>query len=154
MTQKSDFNAEEWSTVLEGPATAGLIVVAAQRGGTIREAMAMAKTYAHVAQEHETNDLIREIASARPEVDPKRYKSAEELREQGLQRVREAVSLIEQKGTPEEAEAYKRFTLTVADHAAHADKTGGFLGVGGREVSDSEEAALKELEETLGVTRG
>ena len=45
MTTKADFNAEEWERVLQGPAIAGLIVVAAQRGGTIREGMQMAKEY-------------------------------------------------------------------------------------------------------------
>ena len=34
MTGKSDFTPEEWEVVLEGPPSGGLIVVAAQRGGT------------------------------------------------------------------------------------------------------------------------
>ena len=34
MTRKADFNAEEWSTVVEGPLFAGLKVVSSHRGGT------------------------------------------------------------------------------------------------------------------------
>ena len=45
MTTKAEFNAEEWSKITEGPALAGLIVIASQRGGTIRESLAMAKVY-------------------------------------------------------------------------------------------------------------
>lgn len=153
MTQKSEFNAEEWTTVLEGPALAGLIVIAAQRGGTIREAMAMAKTYAHVAQEHEGVELVREVAAARPEVRREDYSSPETLRQQGLDRVREAVAIVERRATPEESQAYRRFALRVAEQAAHAHKTGGFLGIGGQEISTEEEMALQELEGALGVTR-
>ena len=42
MTTKAEFNAEEWQNVAEGPALGGLIVIAAQRGGTIRESVQMA----------------------------------------------------------------------------------------------------------------
>jgi len=34
LTGKADFTPEEWQSVLQGPATAGMIVVTAQRGGT------------------------------------------------------------------------------------------------------------------------
>ena len=51
MTKKAEFNAEEWSTILEGPATAGMIVVAAEKGGTIRESMGIAKAYAEAAKD-------------------------------------------------------------------------------------------------------
>ena len=36
MTKKADFNADEWSTIAEGPLLAGMRVVTASRGGTIR----------------------------------------------------------------------------------------------------------------------
>ena len=43
MTSKSDFTAEEWQLILEAPPSAGMIVVTAQRGGSFRETIAMAK---------------------------------------------------------------------------------------------------------------
>ena len=45
MTTKAAFSPEEWKTVLQGPPTAGMIVVTAARGGMIRETIAMAKAY-------------------------------------------------------------------------------------------------------------
>ena len=57
------------------------------------------------------------------------------------------------KASPEELDAYKRFTLTVAERAAQADKSGGVLGIGGERVSESESAALDEIAATLGVER-
>ena len=34
MTTKSEFNADEWETVIDGPALAGLIVIARRRTGS------------------------------------------------------------------------------------------------------------------------
>jgi hypothetical protein len=151
MTKKAEFNAEEWSQVLEGPALAGLIVVSAERGGTIREAISMAKAYTAAREQYAGNELLDEILSSRPEADPRKYGGPEELRERGLQRIAETVRLLEQKATPEEVDAYKRFTVDVARHAAEAHKEGGFLGVGGKRVSDAEQEALKQIASTLGI---
>jgi hypothetical protein len=46
VTAKADFSEEEWKQVLEGPTSAGLIVIASDRGGSIRETFSMAKAYA------------------------------------------------------------------------------------------------------------
>ena len=45
MTAKADFTAEEWTIVLEGPPSAGMIVLTAQSGGTFRETWAISKAY-------------------------------------------------------------------------------------------------------------
>ena len=153
MTRKAEFNAEEWSLVLEGPPTAGMIVITAQKGGTIRESISMAKTYTEAREEYAGTELLDEVLAARPELDPNRYRSPEEAHDQGLQRIRDAVALLEVKAAPEEVEGYKRFTLEVAERAAVAHKEGGFLGIGGEEVSEAERAALDELAATLGVER-
>jgi len=152
MTKKADFNAEEWSLLLEAPAVAGMIVITADRGGMIRESMSMGRAYAEAQKEHAADDdLIEEIVSARPDVDPKRYKSPEELRERGLARITEAANLLERKATSEEAEGYKRFIVHLADTVAHAKKEGGVLGIGGKAVSDQERAALEEIASALGT---
>ena len=52
MTGKADFTQDEWKLVLEAPPSAGLIVVTAQKGGTFRETIAMAKGYAEARQQH------------------------------------------------------------------------------------------------------
>ena len=45
MTAKAEFDAEEWSAVVEGRALAGMIDLSADRGGSIRETLALAKAY-------------------------------------------------------------------------------------------------------------
>ncbi len=151
MTRKADFNAEDWSVVLQGPPIAGMIVITAERGGTLRESVSMGQAYVEARKQHDESELLGEILAARPELDQTRFSSPEELRSQGLQRLRDAVQLLEQTATPEEVEDYKQFIVTLADKVAGAHKEGGFLGAGGKPVSDSERAALDEIAATLGL---
>jgi hypothetical protein len=150
MTGKADFSPEEWEVVLKGPPSAGMIVITAQRGGTFRESFSMAKSYGEARKQHGDSELLDEIASTKPEIDRTRYHSPEELKEHGLQHLREAVELLEQKGTPEEVDEYRRFVLTLANRVADAHKEG-FLGVSGERVSEAEGAAVAEIAEALGT---
>ena len=52
MTTKAAFTPEEWTVVLEGPPTAGMIVITAGHGGMVRETIAMSKAYAETRAEH------------------------------------------------------------------------------------------------------
>ncbi|MBA2507081.1 MAG: hypothetical protein H0V29_14250 [Thermoleophilaceae bacterium] len=151
MTTKAEFNAEEWQTVEQGPLFAGVRVVAASRGGTIRESLAIGKAYSEARKHHGESELLDELVASPPNADPKSMPSGEDAATITVARVREATDLVEAKATPEEAEAFKRFVLTVAEAAANAHKEGGFLGVGGERVSEAERKALDELAATLGV---
>src|ERR1022692_3188332 len=104
MTTKAAFSPEEWKVVLEGPPTAGLIVVTAARGGTVRETIAMSKAYAQARTQHGASELLDEIVAAKPQMDHTRYHSAQELRDAGLARVRDAVALLGAKASDEEVE--------------------------------------------------
>jgi hypothetical protein len=150
MTNKSDFNAEEWSKIVQGPPLAGLLVITAQKGGSLRESLALGKAYAEARQAQGDHPLLDSIVAEQPQIDPKRYDSPEALRSEGVQQLREAVELLEQKdAAPEEVDAYKGFIVALAERAAHAHKEGGFLGVGGEEVSESEQAMLDEIRAAL-----
>ena len=104
MTARGDFTPEDWQVVLEGPPSAGMIAVTAQRGGTFRESIAMAKAYVEARKQHGESELLDEIVSVKPEIDHTRYHSAEELKENGLKHLRDAVELVERKATGEELE--------------------------------------------------
>jgi hypothetical protein len=144
MTGKADFTQQEWDLVLEGPPSAGMIVVTAQRGGTIRETLAIAKAYAEARQRHGESELLDEIVAAKPEIDHTRYHSVAELKQHGLQHLRDAVELLERKATPGEVEGYRRFVLTLADKVASAHREGG------ASVGDAERAAIAEISTSLG----
>ena len=152
MTEKAAFNAEEWDTVRRGPATAALMVIAADRGGTVRESLAVGKEYTE-ALRADPGSILAEIASDPPKLDRERLGTPAELPVTGPQAISEAVSLLESRATPEEVEAFKRFCLDVAERAAEATKSGDFLGVGGKRVSQEENAALDQVASTLGIER-
>ena len=146
MTGKGDFNEEEWKTVLEGPPSAGVIVAAASRGGTFKESFAMAKAYVEARKQHGQSELLDEIEAAKPHVDHTRFHSYDELKTAGLQHLREAISVLERKATPEEVDAYRRFVVSVAEHVAHAHREDGM------EVSGPEQAAMDEVAAAMNAT--
>src|ERR671922_601257 len=143
MTGKNEFTEEGWQTVLEGPPLAGLLVITAQRGGSIRESFALARSYAEARQQHGESELLDEIVSASPEFDRKRYGSEEELEREGLARLREAVGVLERKATPGEVEDYRKFVVTLAKRVAAAHKEGD------ESISPPEQAAMDRVEESL-----
>jgi hypothetical protein len=144
MTGKTDFTDQEWELVLEGPPSAGMIILTAQRGGTIRETVAIAKAYVEARQQHGESELLDEIVAAKPERDHTHYHSVEELKQGGLKHLRDAVDVLEQKATPSELDAYRRFVLTLADKVANAHREDGVS------VSDAERAAIDEISASLG----
>jgi hypothetical protein len=148
MTTKSQFNAEEWEHVAQAPALAALRVMLADRGGAIRESIALGKAYAEARREG-GSELIEDLVASPPRVDPASMGQPDQLREQLPQRIRDAVRTVEEKATPEETEQYRSFILRVADVVAHAANEGGVLGIGGKQVSDQEQAVLDELGQEL-----
>jgi hypothetical protein len=149
MTTKTEFNAEEWERVTQAPALAGLMVITADRGGTLRESIALGKAYAE-ARRDGGSQLLEQIVATAPQLDPASMGPPDQLREQAPQRIRDAVRIVEEKATPEEADEYRQFVLRLADVVAHAHKEGGVLGIGGKEVSPDEQGVLDQLASTLG----
>lgn len=152
MTQKADFNAEEWSTIVDGPLYAGMRVISADRGGTLRESLAMGRVYQDARQHHGESQLLDELVKSPPAIDPDQVRQAGgDVAALTSKQLSEATSILEQKATPEEVDAYKTFVMTVAQAVASAHKEGGFLGIGGKQISDAENQALDEISKALGA---
>ena len=145
MTRKADFSEDEWHVIAQGPPTAGMIVITAQRGGTFRETFSMAKSYTEARKAHGASELLDEIVSSRPQLDHTRSHSPEELREHGLRHLRDAVALLAAKA-PGELEEYKRFTIGLAKNVADAHREGG----SDDGTSDAERAAIDQVTAALG----
>jgi len=144
MTGKAAFSEQEWKTILEGPPSAGMILVTAGRGGTIRETLAIGKAYAEARKQHGSSELLDEIIAAKPEIDHTRYHSFEELKEHGLQHLRDAVAVLGAKATPDEVNDYRGFVVALAERVAHAHREDGV------DVSPPEQAAIDEISASLG----
>jgi hypothetical protein len=143
MTTKAAFTPEEWTTVIEGPTSAGMMIVMASHGGTFRETYAMSKAYVEARSEHGQSELLDEIISTRPKADHTRAHSPEELRTHALALIREAVGLVAAKATPEELEGYRGFVITVANKVAAAHREDG------QDVSPPEAEAIAAITEAL-----
>jgi hypothetical protein len=151
VTSKSAFNAEEWETIAEAPVFAGLRVVAASKGGTIRESLAVAKLYAHAREKQGDGELLDQLVASAPPVNTEAVRSAGgDIVTVSNERLRDALRLLAEKATPEEVDEYKQFVLEVAQAAAEAHKEGGFIGIGGKPISEEEQAALDEIRAVLG----
>ncbi len=148
MTSKSEFTAEEWQLILEAPPSAGMIVVTAQRGGSFRETVAMAKAYVEARQQHGKSELLDDIVAAKPEWDHTHSHSPEELKQHGLQHLRDSIAVLGSKATPEEVDEYRRFIVTLSHRVAAAHREHG------QEVSEAEQAAIDDITEALQAPAG
>ena len=142
MATKADFSAEEWKQVVEGPATAGFIALTAASGGTFKETIALARAWTDARRAHGASQLLDDIAAEKPTFDRHRYRTPQDLHDDGLQRIGEAVDLVRSK-SPDDLAAYREFVLGVATKVAAAHKEGG------QEVSPPEQAALDEIRARL-----
>jgi hypothetical protein len=145
MTTKAAFSPSEWQLVLEGPPTAGLLVITASHGGTFRETVAMSKAYVEARAEHGESELLDEIVAEKPRMERGKVHNPEELRDQGLDCLREVTTLLEHKATAEERDEYRRFVLTVANKVAAAHREGG------EQVSPGEQQAIQDITTALGM---
>ncbi|MEW6422853.1 MAG: hypothetical protein AB1511_14210 [Deinococcota bacterium] len=165
MSVKDNFTAEEWFTVMNGPGRAGAAVVAASPSGLtglVAEAQAIAQAVREEVSAQGRTPLLEAMAAdlLGTPPDPKtlagqeRPRNLEEARAQSLEGVRQAVWLVDSKASPEDAAAYRRLLWTVAERTAGAAKEGGFLGLGGEQVSEKERDVLDELRGVLGLEGG
>ena len=141
MTGKADFTEQEWELVREGPTAAGMYALMASKGGSFRESWALAKTYAEARQEHGESELLDALVADKPST--KRYGSAEQVEQEGLSKLSQAVELLEQKAAPGEVAGYRHFVLEVAGNVAKAHKEEG------EGVSPDERQAIEKITSSL-----
>jgi hypothetical protein len=78
--------------------------------------------------------------------------SADKVRALTLEDCKAVSALLAAKATPQEANEYKQWALSVAEKVAAAASEGGFLGFGGERVSDTERQLIAQIRTALGET--
>lgn len=165
MSVKDNFTSEEWFKVMTGPGRVGAAIVAASPSGVtglVAEARALAEAIREQVSAQGRTPLLEAMAADLMGTPPdpntlpqeERPRNLEEARARSLEGVRQAVWLVSSKASPEDAAAYRRLLWTVAERTAGAAKEGGFLGIGGEQVSDQERAVLDELRRVIGLDQG
>jgi hypothetical protein len=146
VTTRAAFSPSEWHQVLEGPPAAGLLVITASHGGTLRETIAMSKAYTEARAEHGDSELLDEIVAEKPRIERGgSVHNPEELRDQALACLTDATALLQDKATVEERDEYRRFVVTVASKVAAAHRESG------KQVSAPEAQAIQDIRTALGM---
>jgi hypothetical protein len=159
MTSKADYTDEEWTRLRRAPFVAGLAISMADPGGPIemaKETMATLRAATTppsqeellVAVSHDIASMMNQKQNPLKDFKPDSAALAGKMVLDELKTVNEIATA---KATPEEADAYRRWLLAVAQAAADAAKEGGFMGFGAELVSQGEQRMLGELRMTLGV---
>jgi hypothetical protein len=142
----------DWSRVQSAPAAALMMVATADLSGplgSIKEVQAASKAMADAARQADPGSVI--AAALGGGIDTDMLKQVRELapsKDRLIDVVKAGAAAVAAKD-PAQAAAYKAAILSVAQSAAEAAKDGGFLGIGGKLVSDDEQAALDRLKAAL-----
>jgi hypothetical protein len=162
MPEKEKFTPEEWYSILSAPASAGTFVMASSPSG-LTGLLAETQSIVQGLREFSaafSSEFLQEIAASLkpgsedlPAQPRETFKTVDEAKERMLNKVRQAVFLVDSRVNPEDAKAFKAMVMNVAERTAEAATEGGFLGIGGTRVSKAEEEALETLRGYLEPSR-
>lgn len=145
-TVKARFDAKELAAIAAAPMAAAGLVISSDRswaGGISQELMAALETID--AAETKAGDIA--LFDLLPEMSQEQVETYlnNNSGDVMLGTIRSAVTAVNAKAAPEQAASYRSFLVTVADNVARAAKEGGFLGIGAKEVTDAEAAAVAQI---------
>ncbi len=168
MSRYDNITDEDRDVLKAVPMMAGAIVVTLGDPGLIeagREMLASARVVADAAHRFPGNPLIELLHGELHDVD--RYGDADRHGKDpaASQRLKTrdpmvamaafvdqldlALNICDAKVDPTDAHGYKQWIMACAEASAEAAKEGGFLGIGGKRVSDEEAAYLAHLRNRL-----
>jgi len=158
MSKKTDYSEAEWKAISAAPVAAGLFITLSDASGPVgiaKEAMAVGKAISDSAT-GDAPEVVKALAQSvkegggRPEMPDVPTGDRAKTQEALMGIIKAAVAALLAK-SPTEAEGYKTWLSSVAAKVSQASKEGGFLGIGGTQVSADEQAALDQLAAVLGV---
>lgn len=142
----------DWAKVSLGPLAATMLVTGSDLSGPIdsmKEVKAANQAMVDAATAASPASVL--AAALGGGIDVAAVKQLRELapdKERLLALVKAGAAAVAQR-SPAEAAAYKATVLKVAQTTAEAAKDGGFLGIGGKLISDDEQSALDALKAAL-----
>ena len=159
MTSKADFTDEEWTRLKRAPFVAGMAITLADPGGPIEAFKETKATMQAVAGAGggDRGPLVQasagEVAAeARQRHSPLAGFKPTSGATAGVEILDELAAvngILNEKATPEDAEAVREWLIATAQEAANAAKEGGFLGFHAERVSTGEQEMLDRLKEKL-----
>jgi hypothetical protein len=163
MANKGSFSAEDWAKISTLPMNVMIAAASAQTDGSDdsnREVLAGMSELAQAEKTHANNELIQavladlKVKEADGKVEHDVQMTAEEAQafsQQTLSDCGVAVIAISKVAGEEEAAEFAGWIHDIAEQTVQAAKSGGFLGIGADEVSESEISFIAQLERQLDV---
>ena len=166
MANKQSFKPDEWTKILESTMLAGMAVSAAEPSGlwgALKEAFASSSALAAAKADAGSSELVKSVVA---DFETKEGRAAikEALRQhlagatkpadavqRSLANLKEVSAILNAKA-PQDAPAFKAWLQTISQNVAEASSEGGFLGIGGVQVSDAEKATLADISKALGAS--
>jgi hypothetical protein len=140
-----------WSVIKGAPLAAMAMVAAAspsKGSGAAAEFSAAAGAISQAASRAEPVSLLNMALSGGPSQDEIDAVTGRAGTANPLELVKAGIDQVSQ-GSPGEVAAYKALLMSTALATAEASKEGGFLGIGGQQVSPEEQAVLDQLKSAL-----
>ena len=165
MANKQNFKPEEWTKTMARTMLAGMAVSAAEPNGlwgALKEAFASSSALAAAKSNAGSNELIKAVVA---DFETKEGRTAvkEALRQhlagaakpadavqRSLANLKEVSAILNAKA-PQDADAFKAWLQAIGKNVAEASSEGGFLGIGGVQVSDAQKASLADVSKALGT---
>jgi hypothetical protein len=163
MADKSTFTPDEWKRILGSTMLTGMVVTIADRSGLfgmLQEGLAGGSAMAEAQRDPNSNSLVRAVVAdfltsegrtaARDDIKSilAGTTSSADAQAKAVDALKQVGALLDAKA-PADATAFKAWLQSIGDRTAKASSEGGFLGIGGVTVSDSEKAALDQIANAL-----
>jgi hypothetical protein len=161
MASTGGFGDDELTRLAEAPVKVAAVIMAASPSGGIGTAQEIAALVSEMSEAIQKAppgsllDRLREpVRRLAQQIQGGEDLSVlvgapDEMGPAGLEAGRQAVALISEKATPQDATDYKAMLRHVASRVAGAASEGGFLGFGGKQVSAEEQQALAAIDAIL-----
>ncbi len=164
------FSDDEWFLLVSLPSLIGAAVSGAAKSGvigTVKEAMANAKSVLAAREEYPENSLIQSLMitvddrdeakatmdqfkqMAQSKIEQRGVKTNEQLIDMMLEDCQKTAELLDERCGADESREYKSWVIQCGDNVAQAAKEGSFLGFGGERVSPAETAMLDRIKSAL-----
>jgi hypothetical protein len=146
VTTKADFARDEWDSLVRLPRLVVAAASAAQRDIAYRtNAEVEAGLVASARGRESKNAFVAAVATEalrifddRSTLDGVTFADVDSGIIAVLDRAAAANDALREKAAPSDAAAYRRWIVKIADVVVSAARTGGFLGFGGRRVTEAE----------------
>lgn len=162
MTTKANFTADEWKLILGSPMLAGMAVTLAEPSGiwgTLKEGMASGYALLEAKSDAGATELAKALVAEMETPDGRTAardglkaqltgKSPAEIKQQVVASLARIGEILDAKA-PSDAAAFKAWLKHVAEKVAEAASEGGFLGIGGVQVTEAEKASIADVAKAL-----